>query len=331
LGRKPFLPWLKVTLYQVFCRVLFNFNKHSLKINAFASDKSSIKLVHSLKKLEHTDFDLIMAHSYGAMYPAYFFSKKHKIPFIFDIEDYHPGESINKDAINERSRREFLMRSILPKSKALTYASELIGAHSLELIKTYPKHILLLNSFSADDFKTPIRKNKDKIQCVWFSQHIGPNRGLEQIFESAKYLTHMEFHLIGNRNQDYLSTIVLSDNIILHDIMEQSKLHAFLASMDIGLALEPGRDLNNSIALSNKIITYAQAGLFILATDTLGQSQFLNALDYEAGHVMNADLVIALQQLDQKLLSVEAKMARWKKAKCLSWEHEQLKLKELFQ
>jgi hypothetical protein len=121
----------------------------------------------------------------------------------------------------------------------------------------------------------------------------------------------------------------LSENIIIHSVMEQSKLHSFMATMDIGLALEPGKDVNNRIALSNKIITYAQSGLYILATDTYGQSQFLKSLDYNAGYIMDSTLEKAIKQLDKTLLTETFKINRWQNAKFFSWDNELLKLKKL--
>jgi glycosyltransferase involved in cell wall biosynthesis len=330
LGRKPFLPWFTATMYQICSRVLFNFYKRSIKLNAFASDKSSIKLVCSFKKIENDKFDIIMGHSYGAMYPAYFFSKKYNVPFVFDIEDYHPGETILKDSVNEQYRREFLMKSILPNAIALTYASKLIGDYSLALIKTYPKHVLVLNSFESSDFKMPIKKEDNTIKCVWFSQTIGPNRGLEQLFEASTIHTEIEFHIIGNANNDYLKTIEMNSNIKLHSIMSQTQLHQFLSTIDIGLALETSNaDFNRNICLTNKILAYAQAGLYVLATDTLGQRDFLTALNYNAGELITLNLSATLSNFGNSVLNYENKVQRWEHAKSFSWEKEQQKLVKL--
>lgn len=151
------------------------------------------------------------------------------------------------------------------------------------------------------------------------------------MFQAAERLKHVEFHLIGNANQDFINSQSLGSNIKLHGSMTQEELHKFISHMDIGLALEPGKDFNNTIALSNKVIAYAQAGLYILATNTFGQSQFLNSLDYKAGSIIKTSLLMELKHINEALLDLPAKTMRWEKAKAFSWNNEQIKLKALLE
>ena len=117
---------------------------------------------------------------------------------------------------------------------------------------------------------------------------------------------------------------------MLHDIMKQEDLHEFLSQMDIGLALENVEaDDNRNICLTNKFLAYVQAGFYVLATDTFGQSQFLSSLDYNAGLIMKSSLEKSLQDLDRNLLNTTAKIERWQNAKSFSWGNEQLKLQKL--
>ena len=203
----------------------------------------------------------------------------------------------------------------------------LVVAGDIEIEKT--KKLILINSFNEADFIKPEKGKSTKTTCVWFSQNISFNRGLENLFETAKRIDNIEFHIVGSKNQSFLKTVELSNNIIFHDIMEQSKLHSFLSTMDIGLALEPGKDYNNLIALSNKMLAYAQAGCYILATNTFGQSQFLNSLNYEAGEIIKVSLKESLQSLKLSLLDNQSRIDRWNNAKAYSWDNEQLKLKTL--
>jgi hypothetical protein len=100
--------------------------------------------------------------------------------------------------------------------------------------------------------------------------------------------------------------------------------------MDIGLALESKTaDFNRDICLTNKILAYAQAGLYIFATDTFGQRDFLNALNYKAGQIIASDLSTTFSNFDPSLLDFENKMERWEHAISFSWEKEQQKLVKL--
>ncbi|MDC1505571.1 hypothetical protein N8475_10325 [Winogradskyella sp.] len=188
LGRKPFLPWLKATIKEKLARLVYPLLRNNLTVNAWASNKSSIMLWHHLKTSQLLDVDLILGFSGGGIYPVFRAAQKLKKPFILDIEDYYPEEFIAKDPDNEKARREYLLKYILPKAKAITSASPLIGQELLNLINSHPNHQVLFNSFSQFDFVKPVAVDSGKINCVWFSQQIGPNRGLEELFQAANGL-----------------------------------------------------------------------------------------------------------------------------------------------
>jgi hypothetical protein len=328
-----------VALQTILCKIIHKsailFNNHfskSFKICAFSSNDKAAQLYFNTSSLpKHIKISRVIAHNIGAFYAAVNYSEKKAAALQLDIEDYYPGEASYFNKKLETQNRLHLMEVSFSKSDAITYASLGIQLECEKhfKVKGETKQEMILNSFNDLDFTEPKANSSEKIKCVWYSQYIGPNRGLEQIFEAARSLGKVEFHIVGSQNQDFLGSVTLSENIIIHDIMQQSELHAFLATMDIGLALEPGKDLNNTIALSNKIITYAQAGLYVLATDTVGQSQFLKSLDYNAGFIIQSSLIDILLQFDTTLLAVSTKIDRWKCAKLFSWDNEKLKINKL--
>ncbi|WP_179004966.1 hypothetical protein [Winogradskyella forsetii] len=313
--------------------LLNNIFPKSFKICAWASNDKAAQLwfmVNNLRKTVRPS--RVIAHNLGAFYPAVKLSEKQGASLQLDIEDYYPGEALYFNKKHEQQNRMYIMARSFLEANSITYASEGIKLECQKHFKVekQTEEVTIINAFKATDFVEPKSVASNKIKCVWFSQHIGPNRGLEQVFEAAKISHEVEFHLIGNRNQAYLDTVDLSKNIILHDIMTQEQLHDFLSQMDIGLALENAdADYNRDICLTNKFLAYAQSGLFILATHTFGQSQFLNNLEYNAGIIMNTSLPKTLHHIDKAVLSKESRIARWKNAKSFSWENEQLKLKQL--
>ena len=107
------------------------------------------------------------------------------------------------------------------------------------------------------------------MKFVWFSQQIDKGRGLELILPVLdQFRDQIELHLIGNPKKQFEEEFLEERKFIfLHNTMPQSELHIILSEYDVGLALEPGKDLNNKLAISNKIFAYAQAGLHVLATD----------------------------------------------------------------
>jgi glycosyltransferase involved in cell wall biosynthesis len=334
--RNPYLPWLWATFINNIARKAYPFFSKNLAVNAFSSDKRAFQLHSMLKKL-NGKYDLVMAHNLGALYPAWSYSKKHNIPFIFDIEDYHPGEKYGGDSDHERKRRERMMKNLLPEAALVTYASPLIGVYSLKLVGEgkVKKNLLINNSFHSSEFKT-----KDgglsasgfelsaKLKLVWFSQNIDQGRGLEDILPLLDaFKSHIELHLIGNVRNSYKTEYLEDrDYIRLHGTMQQAELHALLSSFDVGLALEnKTQDFNRDICLTNKIWAYFQSGLYILATDTQAQRQFLSEKPW-AGEVLPSNetsikerMAWLIENRDKIRKQAED---RYKKAKDFAWEKE---------
>ena len=270
--------------------IAFNwFSPKNLKISAFAHNKRTWQICKKLKT-EKDNYDLIVAHNLGALYPSYKLAKRLNTPFAFDIEDFHPGE---KCSLAEKNRREFLMQKLLPKAAYISYASPLIGQYSFDLIKnsgrseqaSFPAgkgrevRVLVNNSFSQPEFEFKECK-KEKVQFVWFSQNIAAGRGLELVIPAlAKYKNKVQLTLIGNLYPEFKNSFLkdYSDFIIIQPPLPQKELNFYLCEFDVGLAIElSSADLNRDICLTNKIFAYIQAGLLILATDTSAQKQFIN-------------------------------------------------------
>jgi len=331
--RKPFFPWLISTLKERILQKIYPYFKNSIKINAFAHSKRTILLCKHLTYNEKK-YDLIIAHTLASLYPAYKLSKKLKIPFIFDIEDYHPGEIISTDAQNETVRRIFLMKKLLTKAALITYASPLIGKESLKLLNNFKNenHQLINNCFSNKEFQ--FKENKsEKIKFVWFSQNIAAGRGLELVIPAlANYKDKIELNLIGNLYQnfhrDFLSKYF--DFIKIHKPLPQKELNLKLSEFDIGLAIElVSADLNRNICLTNKIFAYAQSGLYVLATDTSAQKLFIK--EHENVGVVSAQNVEEIQkQISMIIQNInlirKEKKKRFEYAQNLAWEIESKKL-----
>lgn len=408
-GRK--ISWLKWGILEKLAQKVYPLFKNNLFINALASSRRSLQLINALRKTEKPD--LIAAHNLGALYPAYQLSKKWRIPFIFDVEDYHPGEHIRHNAQNEKARREFLMKTLLPKASAITSASPLIGEYTMKLIGDHPNHTVILNSFPQSEFTpphsslnthhSPLNTQNSSLNLVWFSQKISFGRGLEQLFEALKLLhsaihypsqseeaensiqkidnnndinhqpstlnpelptptpklqtpnyqpiTHnpqlstpnLNLTLIGDLDPEfekaildkYAATFTTHFSLLIHPPLSQSALHAELANHDVGLALEfSNTDLNRQLCLTNKILAYAQSGLYILATNTPAQNAFMNE-DSTRGLVCGqtpremAEAILKMMEQHEAIKS--GAMQRFEKGKKLAWEKERGKLQAIWE
>jgi len=226
--------------------------------------------------------DLYIAHNLAALPAAVKAAKKYNTKSGFDAEDFHRNE-VSDDPNNPNViLKSTIEDKYLPKVNYVTASSPGIGAAYKRLFHgTSP--VVLLNAFPVD---TTIKFNNTTsggtLRLFWFSQTIGPQRGIEDIVTALTILDNreIELHLLGflpSTGKEYLERIG-ADKITLqiYPPMPPDAINQFAFQFDIGLALETGFCLNNDLALSNKIFTYMQAGLAVIASDTTAQKSLLD-------------------------------------------------------
>lgn len=326
-----FIYWVLTNVAYILAKQIFFFKKNSLLINSIIHNKRTFLILNELRKHYSKKYTFIVSHNLGALYPAFILSKKIKCPFHFDIEDFHPGEKITRDINNEIRRRKYILKIILPYAKIITFASPEIGNYTLNNIKLKNDvfKLYIPNCFKSIEFSTPVTHLPDsKLRLVWFSQNITFERGLENILNaSVKYASDIEIHLYGNLNPKFSEFLKeYSSLVILHQPLAQKSLHIELRNYDVGLALELSSvDINKDIAISNKIYAYAQAGLYILATNTLGQKHFIK--QYPWSGFTSSDTVDSLDEMLGTLIKNKIEIrkmssSRYHQSKNISWDQE---------
>jgi glycosyltransferase involved in cell wall biosynthesis len=330
--RKPFFLWLISTMLEKICR-LVPYNLLSGYMISIAVSKRSYLLKRSARKLKE-QFDWIIAHNPAAFYPAFYHAKKMATNLGIDVEDYHPGETIDSK-VSERMRS--YMKLVLPNARYCSYASPLIMKEVLHDIPALHKNqFVLLNSFAEKEFALPALNNYEKIRLVWYSQNINEGRGIEKFCSIlAKYNTSFELHLYGNMNQQFFDKYLKSlQNLVYHGVVNQKVLHSQLGTYDIGLAIEDGKaNLNRQLCITNKILSYMQAGLFVIATDTPAQRALL--LDKKRSGIITTldepDIEKAFNFINNNITEIRSnKAAIYNEAKSLAWEEESKKMDFIF-
>jgi glycosyltransferase involved in cell wall biosynthesis len=117
----------------------------------------------------------------------------------------------------------------------------------------------------------------------WFSQTIGPGRGLEIL---GKALTQVygewELHLRGDvRNyQSWFESVfpnTIRGRVKLHRPVPNIELPWASSGHDVGLALEEPHCASRDLTATNKIFEYLRCGLAVIATQTAGQEEVMSA------------------------------------------------------
>jgi glycosyltransferase involved in cell wall biosynthesis len=171
-----------------------------------------------------------------------------------------------------------------------------------------------------------------EFRLFWFSQTIGPDRGLEDAVRAAGQLGRsVRLGMLG-RTTDFVEKLTQMANKIANLQLEiqnpclPDEIVARCRGWDVGLAMENRTPLNRDLCLTNKIFTYPLAGLAIAATDTTAQRQAIpefgeGAFLFPPGD--SAALAVGLKRwADDPAMLVRAKKASWEAAqRRWHWEH----------
>ncbi|MDN3584423.1 hypothetical protein QWZ17_26345 [Mucilaginibacter flavus] len=222
--------------------------------------------------------DLYICHQELATYTG---SRLLKAGFnvAFDLEDWY-SEDLLPAARAKRPLR--LLRSA--EFSALRYGAFCTTtSHAMadQLCRRYESALpaVVYNVFPKDSGGLPEEKVFDApLKLFWFSQTIGPGRGIEEFIRlSGNLSVGHELHLLGNVDAGYRERLCLlmpeQHLLFFHPLVKEKELAARIADFDIGLALELPAPPSRNYTITNKFFQYIEAGLPVIATATAGQQE----------------------------------------------------------
>jgi hypothetical protein len=310
---------------------------------ALAARAHHAESIHLGAIAEKSKADLYIAHCLAALPAAALAASNVSSIYGFDAEDFHDGETADIDTDSaERTARATLHRCLLPGCTYFSAASPLIAeayaqAYGVEVPITLLNVFPLKHRPEAPIEPMPITADRPA-RCYWFSQTIGPGRGLEfALAMFARMRTPVEIHLRGFTSPDYERRLHdlatqhgLRRPIIFHRSGSPDEMSRLAATADLGLSLEERYPRNRDICLTNKIFVYLLAGIPQLLSNTAAQSAFAPELGPAAllGDLNDPNTVAVLvDAFFSDLCQVRrARQAAWKLAEeRFCWEREQVK------
>jgi glycosyltransferase involved in cell wall biosynthesis len=293
--------------------------------------------------------DLYIGHGLAALPAAAWAARYHGAKLGFDAEDDHVGELV-ADPVNqtEIAIRQRIEARFLPQCHHLTAASPGIAKAYRDRYGVNMTPILNVFPLShAPSTVATYRPNNDGVLSVyWFSQTVGPGRGLEQFIEAmGKTRRRITLSIRGSdlfgysmHLKAYAASVGVVDSVHFLPSAAPEEMVRLAALHDVGLALELKTPPNHAIALSNKIFTYLLAGIPVLLSDTPAQRELAPELGPAARVSSLTDasaLARTLDTWDAKTLAA-AKSEAWRLGQTrFNWDLEKALLlraiKETFQ
>ena len=264
----------RARLMQKFWRAVYTVTRSPFALDRGLGLASASLIKAALKRRA----DLYIAHYPPALPAAAIAARKYGGRYSYDAEDFHPGETF-PDA--RMSSEETLITKVEGRhSEAaafLTAAAPGIAdayADTYEIDRPTP----ILNAFPKR-LGPPRAERRGSVEpgpsVYWFSQTIGPNRGLETVIEAMRIAqTPFHLHLQGTLSPAFNAFLAqsgsagdLAHRIHLHEPVPASDLHRAMSDFDVGIIGETNHTVSRDVALTNKLFAYLTAGLPALMSD----------------------------------------------------------------
>ncbi|MBC7624997.1 MAG: glycosyltransferase [Aeromicrobium sp.] len=205
-----------------------------------------------------------------------------------------------------------LERYLLERAACCLTTSKVLSEALAQDAATTRRPVVVPNCFPAFVRQTVLRVARDSetagVVCFhWFSQTIGPGRGLESLAKALSLLRgDWRLTLRGNLSgyQTWFANAFpasVRGRINLLAPVLNADLLAHTMANDVGLALEVPYCDNKNLTASNKIFEYLRAGLAVIATRTRGQEEVMQACP-NAGMLVEPDDPVSLGHAMQMML-----------------------------
>jgi glycosyltransferase involved in cell wall biosynthesis len=250
------------------------------RTNLFRPDLLGLFAHEALRHARRARADLTIVHHEAGLWVARSL-RREGLRVGVDMEDWFSEDLLPPDRIHRPVA--FLKELEGDLLRAAHYSLTTSQSLSAALANAYaaPPPAVAHNTF-PDEPTDGQRRDRPALgvpSLHWFSQTIGPRRGLETLFAALPLLSApCEIHLRGSltRDRGWLDSITppaWRERVRVHPLVPNTELPSRIAEHDIGLALEESYCPSRDLTITNKLFQYLQAGLAVVASDTRGQRE----------------------------------------------------------
>jgi glycosyltransferase involved in cell wall biosynthesis len=271
--------------------------------------------------------DLYIAHYIAALPAAAAAAERHGGMLGFDAEDLHSGEGTGgPDEDFRMAMVRTVERAYLPSCVHLTASapqigeaySSLYGVSSTTLLNVFP-----LDMATAGPRQDSACARRNDLRAYWFSQTVGPDRGLQDFMRGmAKAKARVFLDIRGSDRWGHGEALMklardlgFAERVRLLPMAAPDKMAKLATPYDLGLSLETDVTESRRCCLPNKTFVYLLAGLPVMMSETPAQSALAPQLGDAAVLVSLGDPQVIAQALDGLAGSPE----RLSRAKAAAW------------
>ena len=275
--------------------------------------------------------DFVYGGTTGALAAVAESAARLRVPYGIDFEDLHSGEHASDGAMSNVLAARIEHEVIGGASFATAGSPMIADAYEQAYgVRPIPVH----NTFSLLWPLTLGERGDRPLRVYWFSQTLGPGRGLEDVIRGIGRMGGtVELHLRARPIPSYVDALLSLQRevaprllIVRHDPAAPDDMVRLAKSFDVGLACDEPIGLSRQFCLANKIFTYLAAGVPVVMSRTPAQARLEATLDgaafgYDCGDVDSIACVFSRLASDPSLLRAAQGAARVAAEDRWHWEH----------
>jgi glycosyltransferase involved in cell wall biosynthesis len=255
-----------------------NLSDHNIPHKALFTFLKIIKLWYlSAKIVKQEYFDYLHCNDLDTLGALFFLPKAYYSRIIYDAHELFPERfpinSIRHKIWNyiEKQLIKKVNTIIVPEFNRAKYLKEKYNLRKIPyVINNFPKY----QSISSGGLKKELNIPREKIRLCYHGV-IGPDREVESIIESLKYLPknfiiiffgYSYGHYLDRLNK-FIKDKSLTDRVFFYGKVPLKETISTVAQCNIGIALYKNTGINNYYCAPNKVFDYIMAGLQVITND----------------------------------------------------------------
>jgi len=276
--------------------------------------------------------DLVYGGTTGALAAVAESASRLGVPYGVDFEDFHSGEHSGAGAEMANTLAGRVARHVAGGASFITAGSPMIAEAYQDMLGLPVRAIH--NTFPIAPFDSPVEREDGPLRLYWFSQTLGPGRGLEDVIRAiGEANVPIELHLRARPIVSYRESLQQMGmavaprmTLVTHDPLMPDEMVRCAQPYDAGLSCEEPTVLNRSLTLGNKIFTYLAAGVPVILSRTPAQVRLERdlgdaAFGYECGDASGLAAILTCLAADAGLRGRARAAARAVAARRWHWEH----------
>lgn len=230
---------------------------------------TNLKINRLIKKeCLNTDCKILIYHSLG-MYSVIKYLKKHKKPFILEVEEIYSDVMAKKKKQN-REKEDFMFSA----ASSYIFSTELLNR---EINSGNKPYVVCNGTYNTTQklVEEKIFDDKDKNHCVYAGTFDPRKGGVTAAISAAEFLSeNYHMHILGFGNEEETKSMkdLISEvskksvaTVTYDGLLSGEEYIRFIQSCDIGLSTQNPDAAFNATSFPSKILSYMSNGLRVVS------------------------------------------------------------------